>query len=95
MTCTTVKLGSNYAIVCSSAPRARTCKCGKRSTKLCDWVIGVGRGQIAMTCDMDLCDGCATHVGPNKDLCPAHAKEWDEHPRNPKNGGPGQVPLPL
>jgi hypothetical protein len=60
------------AIVCGSGPRprAKPCKCGARSTKLCDYPIG-GR----KTCDAPLCDRCAVSMGRNRDWCPDHSQE--------------------
>lgn len=53
--------------------RARTCACGTKTTDyvLCDWPL-TGK-KIGKTCDAVLCKRCALHVGPNRDLCPAHA----------------------
>jgi hypothetical protein len=58
------------AIVCGSGPRPRSkpCKCGARSTKLCDYPLLVG------TCDAPLCDRCAIPMGADRDFCPHH--EW-------------------
>lgn len=69
------------AIVCVNE-RVRRCRCGKRATRLCDWRTGRGR-----TCDVPICDDCATSPKEGKDLCPAHAEAWKHHPRNPKREG--------
>jgi len=60
-------------IICS---RTQRCKCGRRSTKLCDWKVPGG------TCDAPLCERCTTVPAPEKDLCPKHAAEWAK-----RNGG--------
>ena len=72
MPCRPVDLGNGVtAIVCSKGDR-RSCKCGRRSTKLCDYPLrGKKQGR---TCDAPLCDRCATSVGRDKDYCPAHVE---------------------
>lgn len=68
--------------------RPKKCKaCGDyvmpERQRECDWKL---TGKLAgKTCDMLICDRCARHVGENKDLCPAHAQLWDQHPKNPRN----------
>lgn len=59
--------------MCSRGPRKVTrCKCGRPSTLLCDQPLtGPKTGK---TCDRPLCERCATEVGPDRHLCPAHAK---------------------
>lgn len=56
-----------------------TCSsCGKTSAVavLCDHPLtGAAAGR---TCDRVLCRGCAVRVGPNRDLCPAHAQATKE-----------------
>lgn len=57
--------------------------CSRAHTTLCDWKLkGAKAGQ---TCSARLCASHATNVGPERDLCPAHAAVWDAHPSNPKN----------
>lgn len=56
--------------------RGRTKACSvckvRPATKLCDWPLtGSKSGQ---TCDRDLCDRCAAHVGKDLDYCPCHAE---------------------
>lgn len=64
--------GGMTGFICSRGPRAKPCCiCGKPSSRLCDFPL---RGAKAgRTCDRPLCAGCAVHVGPDRDLCPAHA----------------------
>ena len=54
--------------------RGRLCACGRRATLLCDGRVRRGLcGNVP--CDVPLCERCATHVGPDRDLCPSCAKE--------------------
>lgn len=69
MPCTPVTLpGGMRAIVCTRSPRPR-CACGQRATLQCDAPSKRKSG----TCDRHLCASCATEVGPDQHLCPAHA----------------------
>lgn len=85
--CKRVDLGDGTFALITVEVRMRTCKgCGARMMEdrgnLCDWKVdGKKRSK---TCDAFVCNGCARRVGPDKDLCPAHAKMWDEHPKNTK-----------
>jgi hypothetical protein len=64
----------SYFIVCSRGRKSsKPCKCGRRSTKLCDFEIKVGDTGHTRTCDEPLCDRCATRVGQNRDYCIPHA----------------------
>jgi hypothetical protein len=64
------KVMSGFA--CGSRSRAKPCKCGRKSTKLCDHPL---TGKLAgKTCDAPLCDHCSTSAGPDRDLCPVHVK---------------------
>jgi hypothetical protein len=66
--------GGQFAIICSRGNTKR-CKCGRKSTKLCDWKLhGPKEGK---TCDEPLCDGCAVNVAPEKDLCQPHNRMWE------------------
>lgn len=53
--------------------RIRPCSsCGQASTLLCDEPLrGSKKGK---TCDAPLCRGCAVEVGPDRHLCPPHAR---------------------
>ena len=42
--------------------------CRGMSSLLCDAPVGDEGG----TCDMPLCDSCATEIGPDRHLCPKH-----------------------
>lgn len=69
--------------VCSRGrQRRQACAaCGSNATLLCDWKLtGEKAGK---TCDAPMCRRCARLVGPDKHLCPPHARLWDQHPRNP------------
>lgn len=89
MKCDYIRIGDTEAIVCGSDGRRRqplkVC-CGCRmltARKQCDWKIPYTGPKPFRTCDAWICEKCATSVGPDKDLCPTHAKEWAEHPKNP------------
>lgn len=76
MQCRAVKVGEVTAIVCGKFKEAAKCRwCGRPSTKLCDYPLS-SRGELAdgKTCDAPMCDAHARNAGPNKDLCPEHAK---------------------
>jgi len=72
--------GEVVGIVCGRGRPRRLCKCGRNSTKLCDYPL---RGRRAgQTCDRPLCEKCATkvgthvdgaHKGDTLDYCRAHA----------------------
>ncbi len=69
MPCTPVKLpGGARAIVCHRRPSMR-CACGRPATIQCDAPTKRRSG----TCDKHLCAACATEVGEDQHLCPAHA----------------------
>ncbi len=61
--------GFEVALVCIKRPRPARCSvCKARPhTRLCD---GPGK-RPGKTCNAKLCDRCAKHVGPDRDLCPA------------------------
>lgn len=65
--------GHQIGWACSRDQRQPRCAvCGAPSTKLCDQPLtGPKAGK---TCDRPLCARCAVHVGPDRDLCPAHAR---------------------
>lgn len=73
MTCTPFRSsdGKISGWVCSRGPVTR-CKCGRRSTKLCDYKLSGSKA--GKTCDAPLCTRCATIMGQNLDYCPAHAR---------------------
>lgn len=71
MPCTPTPTPHGIAIVCT---RSQRCKCGRRSTKLCDWKIPAKKSG---TCDVPLCDRCTYEPAPDKDLCPKHRAEWE------------------
>lgn len=70
MTCETHKLEDGFAIVCTRSRRRKPCStgCGRTHTRLCDHPAGRG------TCDAPLCESCAVSTGPDRDVCPAHAR---------------------
>lgn len=80
-------------IVCGVRERRRACvSCGARAVRLCDWKLKSKR--VGATCSRGLCLRCTTSPADGKDLCPAHARIWAEHPSNPANRGkrvPGHV----
>ncbi len=64
--------GKQIGIACGSRARTQKCKCGNPSTRLCDHKLTGSKA--GSTCDAPLCGQCATRIGPNLDLCPAHAR---------------------
>jgi len=70
-------------IVCVRGKQPARCSipgCPNRAPFLCDWKLrGVKAGK---TCDKALCASHTKKVAPDKDLCPAHAEEWNTHPAN-------------
>ncbi len=71
--CESVSLpGGGSAIVCTGG-RVKRCKCGRRSTRLCDWKVASKRSG---TCDAPLCANCSTMPADDKDLCAEHAREF-------------------
>jgi hypothetical protein len=68
--------GGINAIVCGRGRRKPpSCKCGRPSTKLCDFEVKAHDGHAqARTCDKPLCDACAVSVGKNRDFCPDHPR---------------------
>ena len=65
-----------FAIVCGSRRTRKKCKwCGAPATKLCDHVTS-SPAQIMhrKMCDAPMCDRHAKSIGPEKDLCPFHAR---------------------
>lgn len=77
--------GTIVGIVCNRGGKTRRCvNCNQRKAgRLCDWKL---KGKKAgKTCDRPLCATCSvTPVLPDgskakdKDLCPAHARLWEE-----------------
>ena len=65
--------GTVSGFVCTRWRREPPCSvCKMPSSILCDYELtGTKAGK---TCDRPLCKRCAVHVGPNRDLCPAHAR---------------------
>lgn len=74
MPCYPFQIGEARGFICTRGNRAKPCKyCGRPHTKLCDYPL---RGAKAgKTCDIPMCDRCATHVEPDTDYCRAHAEE--------------------
>lgn len=93
MPCEVVSVpGVGSAIVCTSG-RRRRCKCGGRATRLCDWKKPRKRSG---TCDEPLCIRCSTSPASEKDLCPAHAAEWEARKAGPPETlFPDQAELPV
>jgi len=64
--------GRIQVITCSRGSNAKRCKCGRKSTKLCDYRLKGAK--LGKTCDEPLCSHCATSAGSDVDLCPVHAR---------------------
>jgi hypothetical protein len=60
-----------FAIICTRGGRTNPCKyCGRPHTKLCDFPLtGPKAGK---TCDIPMCEKCATHFDQDTDYCRAH-----------------------
>ena len=63
------------AIVCTPRRKAKRCDCGRRADLLCDWIV---KGKKSGTCDKPICARCTTSPEPDKDLCPEHARAFEE-----------------
>lgn len=62
-------------------PKIEACPiCGGVSLFLCDYPMGKGE-----TCDIKLCDNCASEVGKNFHLCPVHYAEFTQKCIGQKN----------
>ena len=88
--------GKMVGFICSRSrgkPKAPPCyKCGKPSTKLCDFrdhgtrkhKDDYGREHTTewasiRTCDKPMCDECTNHVGKDTDFCDEHYNEISMH----------------
>jgi hypothetical protein len=82
MPCYAFKIGNATGFICTPRERSKPCKyCGRPSSKLCDYPL---RGAKAgKTCDIPMCDRCATHIDPDSDYCKAHAEEGTRLARKP------------
>jgi hypothetical protein len=59
-------------IICSRSSLGKCHYCGRPQQKLCDYPLS---GEKAgKTCDIPMCERCATHVPPDTDYCRVHAK---------------------
>lgn len=75
MTCTVVTLPTGErAIVCTTT-RRRRCACGRQAPLLCDWKVPA---RTSGTCDRPICRTCSTSPAEGKDLCPDHARSWED-----------------
>lgn len=74
---TTLPDGTKVHINLGRQPRRRCGFCSLRwVTKLCDHPVEHGK----RTCDAGMCDQCASHIGPDRDFCPPHARHAALHP---------------
>lgn len=75
MPCSVIRLpGGGTAIIKHSKRPTKPCAvCARgRGEKLCDFPLTGGKA--GKTCNRPLCDRCATHVEPDTDYCPTHAR---------------------
>lgn len=75
MSCKAINLGGGVAWVCGREVERLLCSvplCGRGGAYLCDHPVT--RKGTAGTCDKRLCETHRKTVGPDRDLCPAHAK---------------------
>jgi hypothetical protein len=83
MACRTIAIpGRGIALVCGPALRRTprrciVCHCPDWlvTMKRCDYALGPGPAQ---TCDRPVCGEHASHIEPDTDLCPAHARDSNE-----------------
>lgn len=76
MTCQHIKMpGGGSAIICGKRGRQKRCACNRSATLMCDWKAPKRKSG---TCDEPLCDRCTTSPAPDKDLCPEHAKAYED-----------------
>ncbi len=81
MKCSRLVIEGTDVIVCGTRRYIVVCKnCGRVSTRLCDW-----KTAHRETCDYPLCDDCTMSPAKSKDLCPLHAKLWEEKCINEKD----------
>lgn len=83
MPCAPFSTNGMTGFVCGPGLKPKRCACGsgKPADLLCDWKVET-KPEVK-TCDAPVCRTCATHVGSDRDLCPAHARAWAIHPNNP------------
>lgn len=73
MPCETFPVPGGFAFACGRGRSRRCSSCKTRTaSKLCDFPVT--RDGKQGTCDRALCTRCAVPVGPNRDLCPPHAR---------------------
>lgn len=74
MPCEKVKIGDNFAIVCSRGRKAKNCfYCSRASEALCDYPIKKQKNGKFKTCDRNLCDVHRQKgVSANVDFCKEH-----------------------
>lgn len=65
--------GGGFACSRTGPKACSSCSVLTRRPKLCDFPLAGAKA--GKTCDRALCDGCATSIGPNRDYCPAHARQ--------------------
>lgn len=84
MSCELFPMGHGMAIICGRKPKKRLrCKYHKENvaaTKLCDYQQYGGP-----SCDLPVCDDCATLVGQDRHHCPAH-RNLTSHSRELQTG---------
>lgn len=75
MACERVRMPDGcHAIVCGGSRRQR-CECGRDADRLCDWR---GHSRASGTCDKPVCTRCSTKPARGKDLCPEHARAFEQ-----------------
>lgn len=79
MACQRIQLPDGTSAIVCGTRRAARCACGRPGTLLCDWKV---KGRRSGTCDAPICNRCATSPAPDKDLCPQHARAWEERKSN-------------
>ncbi len=84
MACDYKDFGGIKMVLCSRGQRPtkpKPCyKCGKPSTRLCDFRKIIVRDLPTVTCDRPMCDDCTTRDGVDTDYCQEHRQRrliWD------------------
>lgn len=72
MGCTPLPGGGFACSRGGSSQRCSSCGSWVKRAVLCD--APIASAKAGKTCDRVLCSSCAVRVGPNRDLCPAHAR---------------------
>jgi hypothetical protein len=76
--CQRIEYPDGVAIICGGPHRTKFCACGRVASLECDWKV---KTRKSGTCDAPICAKCALQVGPDKHLCRAHQKAYEDWKR--------------